>query len=91
MWGVPSSTWDSLANPITSASITLTDIWDDNNSGFENDQLALFLLDDAFMKSRTNPWYRFTDNAVIDPTGSADNSFVKSDNSSNLFLKKSLS
>lgn len=85
MWGVQSSTWDALTNPITSASITVTNIWDDNNYRYENDQLALFLLDDAYMKSTAASWRSFYDGSVIDPLGPWTNSFQLADSLTNLF------
>lgn len=84
MWGVQSSTWDTLTKPITSASITLTQIWDNNASGYNNDQLALFLLDDAYLKSTLSVWRTLADCSIIAPTGFA-NSLVKADFTNNLF------
>lgn len=86
VWGVSSDTWNSLTNPITSASITLTNIWDDNTYGYNDDQLALYLFDEAFMNSTQATWLFKKDDAVIDPTGRATNSFEKLDANRNLFL-----
>jgi len=87
VWGLANSNWAGLTNPITSASITLTQIWDNNTSGFENDQLALFLIDDAYKSTNTWTWRSITDNSVIDPAGPYNNSLAYYDsiNNQNLF------
>lgn len=85
IWGMPSSKWAGLTNPLTSASITITNVWDNNTSGVENDQLAFFLLDEAYMTSSTATWRSVADNSVIDPWGTATNSLAYADNSTNLF------
>ncbi|MFA7260666.1 MAG: PEP-CTERM sorting domain-containing protein, partial [Aeromonas bestiarum] len=69
---------------ITSASITLTQVWDFNTSEYDDDQLALFLLDDAFMNNTYSTWRSITDDSVITPAGFA-NSLLKADSTSNLF------
>jgi len=64
---------------ISSASITLKDIWDDNTSGFNNDQLALFLLDDVVMASSTSTWRSISDGSSIGTT------FFTKDAQTNIF------
>lgn len=87
IWGMASSSWANLVDPITSASITLKGIYDDNSSGYNDDQIAIFLLDDAYMNSSTATWRNITDNSVItiNHNSLAYNSLAYSDHTSNLF------
>lgn len=82
MWGVKSSTWTPLSSPITQASITLTQIWDSNTVDYEDDQLAIFLLDDAYMGNKE--WKPMIDNSVITPPA-LENSLAYADSVSNIF------
>lgn len=81
IWGMNSSTaFDGIDfSHLTAASITLTNIWDNNTSGYENDQLALYLIDDALMSSNTQTWKSISDNADISTT------FFTKDAQANLF------
>ena len=81
IWGMKSSQAFSGLDlgHITAASITLTNIYDDNTSGYENDQLALYLLDDAKMGSSTQSWRSIADSSSIATT------FFTKDAVTNLF------
>jgi hypothetical protein len=85
MWGMANNNWTGLTNDITAASITLTQIWDNNPSGYNNDQFALFLLDDAYKNETNWVWRSASDSSVIDPPGTATNSLEKLNATSNWF------